>query len=94
MRKRTDFVWRGDKNLLNIQKHGISFETAQRAFEDPNRVIAIDHKHSTRREKRFFCYGKIEDRILTVRFVWRNRKIRIFGAGFWREGRRKYYEKR
>jgi len=29
--------------------------------------------------------------ILTVRFVYREGKIRIFGAGFWRKGR-KYYE--
>jgi hypothetical protein len=35
----------------------------------------------------------IGGRIATVRFTWRDNRIRIFGAGFWREGRRIYYEK-
>ena len=44
------------------------------------------------KEPRYFCIGKVDDRILTVRFVYRNNKIRIIGAGYWRKGR-KYYEK-
>ena len=27
---------------------------------------------------------------MTVRFTWRSRKIRIFGAGFWRKGKTIY----
>ncbi len=38
------------------------------------------------------CVGKIEERILTVRFAYREDKIRIFGAGYWRKGK-DYYEK-
>jgi hypothetical protein len=30
--------------------------------------------------------------IVTVRFTMRNHNIRIFGAGFWRQGRKKYEE--
>ncbi|MCX5703542.1 MAG: BrnT family toxin, partial [Candidatus Omnitrophica bacterium] len=48
-------------------------------------------KH-TEKEERFFCIGKVEDRILTVRFTYRGNKIRIFGAGLWRKGKW-YYEK-
>ena len=51
-----------------------------------------DEKHSLV-EERFFCIGKIDDGIVTVRFIMRNQTIRIFGAGYWREGR-KLYEKR
>ncbi|MDQ3003729.1 MAG: BrnT family toxin, partial [Fibrobacterota bacterium] len=35
----------------------------------------------------YFCFGKIDERVLTVRFTYRNGKIRIYGAGFWREGK-------
>jgi hypothetical protein len=41
--------------------------------------------------KRYFCIGRVGNRIMTVRFSCRNGKIRIYGAGYWRKGRR-YYE--
>ena len=34
----------------------------------------------------------VDGRIITVRFVYRERKIRIIGAGYWRKGK-EYYEK-
>lgn len=43
-------------------------------------------------EERFFCIGKVNEGIITVRFTYRHQKIRIFGAGYWRKGR-KLYEK-
>jgi len=92
--KQPDFEWNSGKNKHNFDKHGISFESAQYAFQDPNRVIAYDRKHSTKKEKRYFCYGKVNERVVTVRFTKRNNKIRIFGAGFWREGKERYYAKR
>ncbi len=88
-----DFDWDTEKDKANSEKHGVSFRTAQYAFSDSRRVIAFDKKHSTPSEQRFFCYGKIGDRIMTVRFTIRSRKTRIFGAGYWRQGRKKYYEK-
>jgi uncharacterized DUF497 family protein len=92
MQKLTDFTWRDDKNEINIKKHGVSFSEAQAAFRDPSRVIAYDDKHSSAGEKRFFCYGIVNGKVLTVRFVYRNNQIRIFGAGFWRQGRKIYHE--
>jgi uncharacterized DUF497 family protein len=91
--KQLNFDWDSDKNELNIEKHGISFELAQYAFSDPIRIIAYDRKHSSKKEKRYFCFGKVDDQIITVRFTRRYKKIRIFGAGYWREGKRIYYEK-
>ena len=91
--KQSNFDWDPDKNNNNIDKHGVSFDVAQYAFKDPQRIIAYDRKHSTKKEKRYFCYGKINDLIVTVRFTRRNKKIRIFGAGFWREGKERYYAK-
>lgn len=43
-------------------------------------------------EDRFFCYGMVEGEILTVRFTMRKKNIRIVGAGYWRKGRKTYYE--
>ncbi len=88
-----EFDWDDDKNTNNISKHGVSFFEAQNAFFDKNRVIAHDIKHSTNREQRYFCFGKINNRIISVRFTIRCNKIRIIGAGYWREGRIKYEEK-
>lgn len=87
---RTKFEWDVEKDLINRNKHGVSFITAQYAFADPNRIILEDLTHSTESEKRYFCLGKIEEGILTVRFTYRAHRIRIFGAGYWRKGRQIY----
>ena len=85
------FIWDFEKETFNIHKHGIDFVTASKAFKDPKRKIYMDSKHSER-EERFFCIGKVGDKVLTIRFTYRGGKIRIFGAGYWRKGER-YYEK-
>ena len=86
------FEWNKKKNLENFQKHQISFEDAQKAFLDPNRLILKDEKHS-QSEVRYFCIGSVDERIATVRFTMRGKVIRIFGAGYWREGKRLYEER-
>jgi len=85
-----EFEWDNNKDLLNQKKHGVSFYEAQFAFIDSKRIIALDKKHSNDNELRYFCFGKVKNQILTVRFTVRNEKIRIFGAGYWREGKEKY----
>ncbi|MDA3956203.1 BrnT family toxin [Oceanispirochaeta sp.] len=85
------FEWDDRKNLENHLKHNITFEEAQYAFFDRNRIILKDEKHSID-EDRFFCIGQIDKGIVTVRFTMRRNNIRIIGAGYWREGR-KLYEK-
>lgn len=89
MAKNSNFEWDDSKNLLNQKKHHISFEEAQYAFADPHRIIAKDLGHSDI-EERFFCFGKIENEIVTVRFTYRNKIIRIIGAGYWRKGKQVY----
>ena len=84
------FEWDEEKDRVNREKHGVSFITAQRAFLDENRVIAEDLEHSAGAETRYFCLGMVEGGVMTVRFTWRGGRIRIFGAGYWRKGRRIY----
>jgi uncharacterized DUF497 family protein len=83
------FEWDENKNQENIEKHKVSFEVAQEAFFDKERIIVKDKRHS-QKEDRFFCIGNDGNGIVTVRFTIRNGNIRIFGAGYWREGRDKY----
>lgn len=78
------------KDLKNQQDHGVSFRDARQAFSDPERVILRDIEHSTAEETRYKCVGKVLGKICTVRFVYRDGKVRIFGAGFWRKERRIY----
>ena len=85
------FEWDEEKNLDNIAKHNVSFETAQEAFYDRRRIIIKDRKHS-KKEERFYCIGNDGYGIITVRFTKRDESIRIFGAGYWRKGRNRYEE--
>jgi uncharacterized DUF497 family protein len=85
------FEWDDTKDRANLKKHGVSFEEAQAAFADPARVVVRDEAHSTASETRYYCYGKVEGTVLTVRFTFRGNVIRIFGAGYWRKGVQ-YYE--
>lgn len=85
----TRFEWDERKDTENQEKHGIAFEAAQYAFADPQRVFAEDLGHSVA-EKGYYCFGKVADGILTVRFTFRGNVIRIFGAGYWRKGRGTY----
>lgn len=84
------FEWDTDKDRRNQDKHGVAFSLAQHAFLDPRRVIAQDTQHSSDDEERYYCFGKVDDGILTVRFTYRGDVIRIIGAGYWRRGKRIY----
>ena len=86
---KTRFEWDAAKDRENQLKHGVSFGAAQFAFADPRRVIALDTAHSEG-EQRYFCFGEVGDGILTVRFTHRAGVIRIYGAGYWRKGKRIY----
>lgn len=83
------FDWDSAKDLENQEKHGVSFASAQYAFADPRRVIAEDVTHSET-ELRYYCFGMVDEGILTVRFTYRGNAIRIFGAGYWRKGKAIY----
>lgn len=83
------FEWDSKKDLENQKKHGVSFAVAQYVFADSRRIIAEDVDHSND-EMRYYCFGKVGNGILTVRFTYRNNVIRIFGAGYWRKGKAIY----
>lgn len=39
-----EFEWDDDKNLSNIRKHGVSFETARQIFVRPT-LVSVDDRH-------------------------------------------------
>ena len=86
---KSSFEWDDAKDLQNQESYSVPFSLAQFAFMNPNRIIARDLNHSDE-ENRYFCFGKVEDGILTVRFTYRSKRIRIFGAGYWRRGKKIY----
>lgn len=86
------FEWDEEKDRENQAKHNVSFALAQHAFLDPDRIIVEDVSHSME-EDRFYCIGLVGDGIMTVRFAYRSHVIRIYGAGYWRKGRRMYEDK-
>ena len=83
------FDWDPNKDQQNQEKHGVAFAVAQLAFADSRRVIAEDLSHSSA-EKRYYCFGEVGGGILTVRFTYRAEVVRIYGAGYWRKGKRIY----
>ena len=83
------FEWDENKDAENQSKHRVSFQEAQAAFADPQRVIARDLGHSEA-EDRFYCFGQAGGGVLTVRFTYRRKVIRIIGAGYWRKGKAVY----
>lgn len=78
------FVWDEDKNKKNIEKHGITFKTAARVFEDDLRIEYPDPDHSES-EERYRTIGLVHD-VLTVVYCDRENKstgevdIRIISA--------------
>ncbi len=87
--KSARFEWDEEKDRENQDKHHVPFSLAQYAFLDPKRIIAEDKGHSNE-ENRFYCIGRVDEGIMTVRFTYRGNIIRIFGAGYWRKGRKIY----
>ena len=83
------FEWDPARDAANQLKHGVSFGEAQLEFLDARRVIARDITHGGV-EERFYCFGRVALGVLTVRFTYRDERIRIIGAGYWRRGRKIY----
>ena len=76
------FDWDVKKNLLNIEKHGVSFKMAASSFFDPNAVVVDDNIHS-QDEERFILIGINKyDKLLTVCHCYRTEGnvVRIISA--------------
>ena len=73
------FEWDEDKVAANIRKHGISFETAGRVFQDDSLIEIFDSLHSDD-ENRILAIGMV-DEVLSVVYTERHEQtIRLISA--------------
>ena len=85
------FAWDPAKEAANRAAHGVDFLEAQRAFDDPRALVLFDSGHSTKRELRWWLLGKVDHRVMLVRYTHRpHGAVRIIGAGYWRLGKELY----
>ena len=76
------FEWDENKNAINIDKHGLSFEEAKEVFENDNAILFDDPDHSVG-EERFLIIGMIKSqKICIVSHCYRDADnvIRIISA--------------
>ena len=83
------FEWDENKNIINKEKHKISFETAAYVFEDPYYIEMYDFEHSVE-EDRYIAIGKVGD-VLFVVFTERKEMIRLISARLATNAERKLY---
>lgn len=75
-----NFEWDEEKARINLDRHGISFEDAQSAFDDVNLLDSVDESHSDT-ELRFNLIGLTERGLLFVVYTERGDEvIRIISA--------------
>ena len=84
------FEWDYQKEIINIRKHGIDFQTASLVFHDPNRIELFDDAHSTE-EDRYNTIGMAHN-VLFVVYTERRDNIRIISARIATAYERRLYE--
>lgn len=88
-----EFEWDKEKEIINLKKHGVSFEEAKSVFYDYLAKIAFDKEHSIK-EERFYIIGfSKNNRILHVTYADNNDVIRIISARKSSKTEKKIYEK-
>ena len=90
------FEWSDEKNILNIQKHNVSFEEAQEVFLDPLHISKLDHRFGYFEERWITLGTTSKDKILVVANMFFDEDgkeiIRIISARKANEKERVFYE--
>jgi uncharacterized DUF497 family protein len=85
------YEWDDSKNALNIAKHGVGFELAQRIFDGAVLTVWDDRKEYG--EVRKVSIGMVDDiAVLTVVHIDRQGKVRIISARPASDRERRRYE--
>jgi uncharacterized DUF497 family protein len=89
---RLRFIWDVDKAIANARNHGISFDEATTAFDDPLSLTIPDPDRS-HSEERFVLIGQSKQQhLVVVAHVERGDVIRIISARPATRRERKTYE--
>lgn len=87
------FAWDTEKALLNVQKHGVTFEEVASVFSDREARIYGDPDHSDE-ESRFLLVGtSSRRRLLIIASVERGERVRLISARRVTKRERLDYEK-
>jgi uncharacterized protein len=73
------FTWDDNKAALNWRLHGVAFEMARDAFEDPFAIEWMDAAQDPN-EERYAMIAMVENRLLFVAYTIREERIRIISA--------------
>jgi uncharacterized DUF497 family protein len=74
------FEWDPRKALANEHKHGVTFDEAATAFEDPLGIVTDDPRHSAGEERMVLLAYSEATRLLAVMFTERGDRIRLISA--------------
>jgi len=74
-----EFEWHYAKARSNDAKHGVTFETAQKAFSDPFMVEVLDDTEDYG-EERFLVIGMVNGQLLSVVYTPRQGRYRLISA--------------
>ena len=84
--------WDDEKAARNLARHGVSFEAARLAFDDPFAVVREDRRRDYS-EDRYVLLGMVENHLLAVVHTQRDARIRIISARLAEpRERRRYHE--
>ena len=86
------FVWDPKKDAANERKHGLSFQAATAAFQDPFAVLHDDPDHSDGERREILVGHDAVGRLLLVVFTEQEDRIRIITARRATKHERKAYE--
>ena len=91
------FEWNQEKNKINQDKHGISFEEAKEVFEDPLQIAKLDYRYNYFEERWITIGATTKQKILVVANLFftddGEEIIRIVSARKANKKERDYYEK-
>jgi uncharacterized DUF497 family protein len=63
--------WDEEKESINLEKHGISFEEAAACFDDPDVYMYHDISHSGEEDRYIAIAKSSQDKVLTMVFTVR-----------------------
>jgi uncharacterized protein len=76
-----DFEWGLAKARSNYAKHGVTFDTAMKAFSDPFMIEVLDDSEDYG-EERFLLIGMGDGQLLSIVYTPRQGRYRLISARY------------
>ncbi|MCY3722539.1 MAG: BrnT family toxin [Candidatus Poribacteria bacterium] len=89
-----EFEWDKNKAASNLSKHGVSFDEARTAFDDPLYIDFYDPDHSYDEHKYIIIGQSRQNNLLVIAYTERGNVIRLISARQATRKERETYEER